>query len=210
MRRFSLVFLLTLPALCLFGQKKNEVFVGDFDFAQLNKCILTGLNKFRKENGLDTFDVQDLVLKASEMSSSKMAEDEKVDAKTLQFTTPKNLKKAGGSGKGEEMVLVTPMGKGKDPAKPEDIAQVVIAKWAASKKEREVVLRPSNTYAGITSTPDENGKRVYVSVVFGNYQSFNEGAKHKKELKVPFNTKSKKLKEADPRKCKNCEKFKYV
>jgi uncharacterized protein YkwD len=210
MRRLTLILLLILPGLCAFGQKKSETYVGDFDFSELSKHILTGLNKFRKENGLDTFEVQEVVLKASEISSSKMAEDEKADAKSLPFTTPKNLKKAGGSGKGEEMIIVTPMGKGKDPAKPEDIAKVVIAKWTASKKEREIVLRPSNTYAGITSTPDENGKRVYVSVVFGNYQSFNEGAKHKKELKVPFNTKSKKLKDADPRKCKNCEKFKDV
>lgn len=188
--------------------KKEEPSNSSFDFALLNKTVMVGLNKFRKENGLDTLDNEELLEKASQLSSAQMAEAGKADAKGLVNTTPKNLKKSGGSGKGEEMVIVTPMGKGKTPATPADIARTILTKWTASKKERDIILRASNTYAGISCGVDEGEKRVYLSVVLGNYQSFNEGAKHKKELKVPYNTKSKKLKDPDPRKCKNCEKFK--
>jgi len=212
MRRLAFLCLFlcfVLPA-ALAQKNKKEKAPSDFDFAQLNKLVLTGLNKFRAENGLDTVDVQEILEKAAGLSAIKMAKDQKADAKGLASTTPRNLKKSGGSGKGEEIVIVTPIGKGKTPAKPADVAAVILAKWTASKKERDVILKPGNTYIGISSAPDEGEKRAYLSAVFGNYQSFNLGVKHKNELKVPFNTKSKKLKEADPRKCKNCDKFKDV
>jgi len=210
MRRLALLCLiccLALPA-ALAQKNKKEKAPSDFDFTLLNKLVLTGLNKFRAESGLDTVDIQEVLEKAAELSATKMAKDQKADAKGLSATTPKNLKKSGGSGKGEEMVIVTPIGKGKTPAKPADVAEIILAKWTASKKERDIILKPGNTYIGISSAPDEGEKRAYLSTVFGNYQSFNLGVKHKNELKVPFNTKSKKLKEAEPRKCKNCDKFK--
>lgn len=204
-----MLLLLAFAAASAQAQKnKKETPKSDFDFTLLNKLVLTGLNKFRAANGLDSLDTQEILEKASALSSAKMAEDERADSKAVVYTAPKNLKKSGGSGKGEELVIVTPIGKGKTPAKPDDVAKTILAKWTASKKERDVILKPGNTYVGITSATDEGEKRAYVSVVFGNFQSFNEGAKHKKELKVPFNTKSKKLKDTDPRKCKNCDKFK--
>ena len=209
MRRLCLSFL----ASCLFfagvAQNENGDEPGlDFDLVKLNQLVQDGLNKFRAQNGLDTLVVQELLVEASSMSSIKMAEAKKADPKKVSVTTPKHLKKSGGSGKGEEIVIVTPIGKGKTPATPTDLSKTILTKWTTGKKEREIILNPSNTYVGITSAADEGAKRAYVSVVFGNYQSFNDGAKRKKELKVPFNTKSKKLKDADPRKCKNCEKFK--
>jgi len=54
----------------------------------------------------------------------------------------------------------------------------------------------------------EDGKKVYASAVFGGYDITNDGAKMGKELAVPFNTKSKKMKAPDLKGCKNCEKFK--
>lgn len=212
MRR-SLCFFLAFAflSISLVAQKNKKTSSAEssssFDLARMNTVVITGLNKFRKDNGLDTLDPQDILEKAAQLSSAKMAKDQRADAKSLTSSTPKNLKKSGGSGKGQEMVIVTPLGKGKNPAKPEDVAHVIIAKWTASKKERDVLLNASSTYYGISATPDEGEKRVYVSIVYGNFQSFNDGVKHKKELKVPYNTKSKKLLDADPRKCKNCEKF---
>ncbi len=211
MRRLACI-LITLVLLCpsAFSQIKKSGSISSFDLLEFNKLLLKGLNKFRLQNGVDTLDWHDILQKASDISSSAMAKAERADAKSLVATTPKNLKKSGGSGNAEEIIIVTPNGKGKTPATPEEVANIILTKWTASKKERDVILKSSNTFVGIASETDEADKRIYVSVVFGNYQSFNEGVKHKKELKVPFNTKSKKLKDADPRKCKNCEKFKDV
>jgi len=210
MRRAAplLILLLFLGVGAMAQKNKKEKPQTDFDFSLLNKLVYHGLNKFRAENGLDTLDLETILETAAAASSAKMAKDQRADAKTAQANTPKNLKKAKGSGKGEEIVIVTPIGKGKTPAKPEDVAKIILAKWTASKKERDVILKAANTYIGISSSTEEGEKRAYLSAVFGNYQSFNQGVKHKGELKVPFNTKSKKLKDPDPRKCKNCDKFK--
>ena len=179
-----------------------------FDYEKFNGLLLIGINKFRTSNNLDTLELLPLLVSASELSSSVMAENEKADAKTLALTTPKNIKKAGGSNKGEELVMVTPLGKGKNQFLPEDVVKTVLAKWTSSLKEKVVVLNSAYTYVGVSCGMDEAQKRAYISVVFGNFQSLNPGAKHKKELTVPFNTKSKKLLEPDPKKCKNCDKFK--
>jgi len=215
-RAFSYIFVFLLLSQTIWAQKNKKVKnegvepqgVSGFDYVTFNKLLLIGINKFRLENNIDTLDTNPVLESASELSSSSMAENEKIDTKTLAQTTPKNIKKAGGSNKGEEIIIVTPLGKGENKAKPEDVVKVVLAKWTSSLKEKTVILNSSYTYAGISCGMDEEEKRAYISVVLGNFQSLNPGAIHKKELKVSFNTKSKKLLEPDPKKCKNCDKFK--
>jgi uncharacterized protein YkwD len=181
---------------------------GSFDYPTFNNLLLKGINKFRLENNLDTLEINSVLQGAAEISSSYMAGNENADPKSLQKTTPKNIKKAGGSTKGEEVIIVTPLGKGKNQLKPEEVAKTILAKWTSSLKEKTIVLNSANTYVGVSGWADDAEKRVYVSVMLGNSQSLNEGASHRKELAVQFNTKSKKLLEPDPKKCKNCDKFK--
>lgn len=192
------------------AQKKNakEFEHSSFNYDSLNYFVLKGLNAFRLENGLDSFSRQEMLVNAAVLSSGKMAEDEKADPKSLLASTPKNLKKVGGTTKGQELILVTPLGKGQNQFSPVDVARTIVQKWTLNKKEKDIVLNPENAYIGINFASDEDEQRVYASAMFGNYQTFNEGARHKAEMKVSFNAKSKKLKNTDPRKCRNCDKFK--
>jgi uncharacterized protein YkwD len=181
---------------------------GSFDYPAFNSLLLKGINQFRLENNLDTLEINSVLQGAAEISSSYMAGNESADPKSLQKTTPKNIKKAGGSTKGEEVIIVTPLGKGKNQLKPEEVVKTILTKWTSSLKEKTIILNSANSYIGVSGWADDAEKRVYVSVMLGNSQSLNEGAVHRKELAVPFNTKSKKLLEPDPKKCKNCDKFK--
>jgi uncharacterized protein YkwD len=192
----------------LFAQQSNSARVSAYNYDSLNLCILKGLNQFRSENRLDSLERNEILTKASVFSSDKMAKEQQANAAGLVKTTPKNLKKAGATPKGQELIIVMPMGKGQNQLPPTEIAKAIVQKWTLSKKEKEIILNPANTYLGLNCVSDDNEKRVYISAIFGNYQSLNGGVKHKKELAVPFNTKSKKLKDPDPRKCKNCDKFK--
>lgn len=189
--------------------KKAESTSMDFKTDEFNRLLLHELNKLRAQNGLDSFDLDETVLvKAAGLSAAEMAAKEKADAAALPKTTPKRIKKSGGTTKGQELVIAAPIGKGKSELAPKDVVKVVYQKWSLGKKEKEVILNPGSVYIGISSQPDKQSKRLYVSVVFGNFQSYNAGAKKKSELAVPYNTKSKKLKDPDAKKCKNCEKFK--
>jgi uncharacterized protein YkwD len=179
-----------------------------FDYLTFNNLLLQGINKFRVHNNIDTLVGDSILQNASDISSSAMAGNETADSKSLHTTTPQHILKGGGSNKGEEVIIVTPLGKGKNQLPPDAVVKVILAKWTSSLKEKTVILNSSYTLAGISCGMDEEEKRAYVSVVLGNFQSHNAGAKHKKELKAPFNTKSKKLLEPDPKHCKNCDKFK--
>ncbi len=188
--------------------KKSAQPESSFDCVSLNKLLVTGINAFRLQNGYDSLDLNNVLESASSLSSIKMADAQKADATSLDKNTPRNLKASGGSGKGEEIIIVCPITKGKTPATPADIVKTILLKWENSKKEKDIILNASNTYIGVTCGVDKAEIRVYISAVFGGYQALNTGVKHKKELKVPFNTKSKKLLNPDPRHCKNCDKFK--
>lgn len=213
MRPFFYLLLFVFIAQASLAQKneknpeQQDVPAG-FDYITFNKLLLAGINKFRLENKIDTLEINDVLQGASEISSSAMAGNESADPKNLRQTTPKNIKKAGGSNKGEEIVIVTPLGKGKNQLKPEDIVKTILAKWTTNLKEKSVILNSAYTYAGVGCGMDPDEKRAYVSLVLGNFQSLNNGAQHRGEMKAPFNKKSKKLLEPDPKHCKNCDKFK--
>jgi uncharacterized protein YkwD len=208
LRNYLLVFILFLTQ-TLFAQRSlNHDGVSAYDYDSLNYFIVNGINKFRIDNGLDSIQRNETLAKAAVASSSFMAKNSNLGIKDLPKTTPKNLKKAGATAHGQELVIVEPVGKGVNLTPPAAIAKAILQKWTLDKKEKDILLNPANTYIGLNCVSDAGDKRVYVSAMFGNYQSFNAGVKHKAELKVPFNTKSKKLKDADPRNCKNCANFK--
>ena len=208
LRSYLLIFILLLTQTVHAQKSINNDGVSAYDYDSLNILIVKGLNKFRIENGLDTMERADILTTAAIISSSKMAKAKNLGIKDLPKTTPKNLKKAGGTTHAQELVIVNPIGKGVNVTPPAEVAKAVVQKWTMDKKEKDILLNPANTYIGLNCVSDAGDKRVYISAMFGNYQSFNAGVKHKAELKVPFNTKSKKLKDADPRHCKNCANFK--
>ncbi len=212
MRRkpITLLIILLLNTGFIFAQENNPTKADNYYYDSFKHILIQELNKFRVQNDLDTLSLDATVLaKAADLSSAEMSEEEHViEAQALPVVTPKHLKKSGGSNKGEELVIALPLGKGKNLVSPADEVKAILLKWTKGKKEKNILLNPANVYVGIGDVADKNGKRLYISAVFGNYQTYNQGAKKKTELAVPFNNKSKKFLAADARKCKNCDKFK--
>jgi uncharacterized protein YkwD len=208
LRCYILVFILLITQSIQAQKKLHDEKVSAYAYDSLNYFIVKGLNQFRAENNLDSLEGNPILKEAAVFSSSNMSNAEKADIQGLPKSTPKNLKKAGATTKGQELIIGTPMGKSKNQQAPADLAKTILVKWTGDKKDKEILLNPAATYIGINCASDDDEKKVYVSAMLGNYQSFNGGVKHKKELKIPFNTNSKKLKDSDPRKCKNCDKFK--
>ena len=178
----------------------------NFNLDELPRLLVTELNKFRVKNGLDTFELKQLLVKAAEIDADKMAGDGQVKVDPLKVK--KNLIKVGGTNKGEEVAMNAPVNKGRDNYKTDQVAKVIYTRWENNKKDKEVLLKAKYMMIGISCILDDDKKKVYATAVFGGYDSFNEGAKKKKELAVPFNTKSKKLLTADVKSCKTCDKWK--
>lgn len=195
--------LFSITFLCMaFSLKAQD----NFNLDELPNFLVRELNKFRILNGLDTFEVNQILVTAAEMDAKKMSASGqvKVDPEKVK----KNLVKAGGTNKGEEVAMNAPISKGRDNYKTEQVAKVIWTRWENNKKDKAVLLSPQYMLIGIKCVPDKDGKKAYAVAVFGGYDSFNSGAKKTKELAVPFNTKSKKLLSPDIKSCKNCDKWK--
>lgn len=178
----------------------------DFNLDDLPNQLVRELNRFRMQNGLDTFEVNDILINAATIDAVKMAKSGqvKVDPEKVK----KNLVKAGGTNKGEETALMAPVSKGRDTYNTAQVAKVIWTRWENTKKDKAVLLSPQYMMIGIKCVMDKDNKKVVAVAVYGGYDSFNAGAKKKKELAVPYNTKSKKLLSADLKACKNCDKWK--
>ncbi len=199
MKHFFILFVFLFSALAANAQD-------NFNIDDLPNVLVSELNKFRIKNGLDTFEVNNILIKSSLIDARKMASSGqvKVDPAKVQ----KNLVKSGGTKKGEEVAMNAPVSKGRDNYKTADVAKVIYTRWENNKKDKEVLLKAQYMMIGITCIMDKDKKKVYATATFGGYDSFNAGAKKKKELSVPFNTKSKKLLTPDAKACKNCDKWK--
>jgi outer membrane protein OmpA-like peptidoglycan-associated protein len=178
----------------------------NFNIDELPNILVRELNKFRLKNGLDTFEVNQVLIDAAAIDAKSFIKSGQ--AKVDPLKVQKNLVKAGGTKKGEEVAMLAPVSKGRDNYKTAEVAKVIWTRWENNKKDKEVLLKAQYMLIGIKCELQKDGKKVLATAVFGGYDSFNTGAKMKKELAVPFNTKSKKLLSPDVKSCKSCEKWK--
>lgn len=210
-KKFLPLILCTFIAFSATAQKKgkeSDAGSSDINTEEIAKFILEGLNKVRTENNLDAFETHETLTKAAAIQSADMAKNDKAtveNSKGKLKTTAKRVISLGGTKNAEEIVFSYPL-KGK--AGPKEIADAVIAKWKTGKKEQVILKNANYVYASPSASVDKAGKKVYISTVFGSFNTFNTGVKKKKELAVPFTSKNKKIKQAEPRNCKNCDKFK--
>ncbi len=212
-RKFLLGLFFAFIALTSSAQKKEAPVPesqNNFDTESTAKYILAGLNKIRNDNNTDSLEFNDLLLKASRIQSADMAEKGKADlenSKGKLNTTGKRVISAGGTKNAEEIVVSLSVLKDKKPITSQELADAAIAKWQTGKKEQATIKNGNYVYASPSVTLDAAGKKAFVSVVFGSFNTFNAGAKKRKELKVRYTKKNKKIKAADEKACKNCDKF---
>jgi len=210
MKRFLVLFLIMTFAVNLSAQKdkKKPASGGDpnFKIEELPKVLLVEMNQFRKSKGLDTLEFNEMLNDVAYYSSDKQIGE--TQPKVVPKKTQKMLKKAGGTKKGEEVIMKAPVSKGKESYKTDEVAKIIYTRWQNNKKDLPIVLNPKYVMCGIGCTVSDDGKKVVASMVLSGYDIDNKGAVNKKELAVPYNTKSKKLKDPDQKACKNCDKWK--
>lgn len=183
----------------------------DFSIEESEKALLRALNKIRKDSNLDTMDFNDKLGKASEVQAVDMAKMGKADLTNSSgkySTTAKRVIAFGGTNKAEELVLGTSIVKGKSVMNPKEFADAIFFKWRTGKRNQAIIKNQDYIFASPAVRLDESGKKAYVSIVFGNFSTFNTGANKKKELAVPYTNSKKKMKAPEERTCNACKKFK--
>ncbi len=214
LRKNALILFIAFSSLTTFAQKKATTESEpqtETDVDITAKLILDGINKIRTENYTDSLEFNEMLAKASTIQSENMAEKGKAileNSKGKYKTTAKRVIAMGGTKNAEELVLCLATVKDKKQLSPEELAEAAILKWKTGKKEQIIIKNGNYVYASPTVKLDETGKKMYISVVFGSFNTFNPGVKKRKELKVRFTKKNKKIKTSEDKECKNCEKFK--
>jgi hypothetical protein len=208
-KKTTLLLILSFTILQTFAQKASPE--SDFSIEEAEKALLHALNKLRKDNNLDTMDFNEKLGKAAEVQAVDMAKMGKADLSNSSgkyATTAKRVIAFGGTNKAEELVLAMSIAKGKASMSTKEFADAVFYKWRTGKRNQTILKNPDYIFASPAVRLDESGKKAYVSIVFGNFSSFNTGAKKKKELAVPYTNSKKKMKAPEERTCNACKKFK--
>ena len=206
MGKLFLPFLFLIMCANLFSQKNKKINSNqNFKVDELSKVLLKELNRFRIEKGLDTLEMSEMLQFSGDLSTDIMVDKTKDKIEPKQ--TLKHLKKAGATKRGEEITMKAAISKGKEDYSVDEVAKTIYNRWESNAKNLVVVTNPKFTLVGLSCALSEDGKKVFVSAVFGGYDINNGGVIYKKQLSVPFNSKSKKLQGPDARKCKTCERW---
>jgi hypothetical protein len=196
-KKSTLILFVAFTTSLGFAQKKPKDAVAPTSAINTDSIavlILKNLNTVRTALNLDVLEFDDMLAKASMEQAEDMADRGKADLSN--GPTGKRVVKAGGTTNAEELVISMATLKGKTSMTSAELADAIVKKWQSGKKEQALIVNGNFIYASPSIKLDESGKKAYVSVVLG------------KELAVRYTRKNKKIKPADEKACKNCEKFK--
>ena len=184
----------------------------DFNTELFNEVFLFKYNEYRLKNNLDSIKENRILNHAAEDHAKYMANN---GEKTLEQggkkkTTGARVAYYGGSNYATELVNKISIKKGNTKLRYSDVIEDMLFKWTNNKKNKTVLEDKNYIFIGIDAQSDANGKKAYISVVLGNYRTFNKGAEYRSELSVPYSTKKYGLKAYDAGSCKKCNQFKNI
>lgn len=187
----------------------NAINPENFSPQLLETMVMVKINAARKAKGLDTLKYNSILTKAARDQAEYMASKEEatLEGSGKRKTTGKRIAFYGGSESGEEIVGVQPINKGKDFFTYDDVASLIAEKWIKGKTQTIIITNNTYIYTGAGVTLEPASKKVYVSMVFGSFNTFNIGPEKRKELPVPYTTRRYRLKPLDEKECKACQKF---
>lgn len=184
-----------------------------FNHELLEEILLFQVNKHREERfNLELLRSDSVLAKAALDQAEFMAnyENPTTDGSGKTKTTGKRVRYYGGSTFADEVVLKMNVSRGKDYLTYRQVADEIVFKWFANKKAAEKLKDQRYIFGSTGAQLDAAGKKVYVSLVLGNYKSFNSGAERRGELENPYSTKKYGLKPYDVKACRKCDNFRNL
>ena len=191
-------------------ERYQRIDLDDFNAKLLESIVLEKINIKRASEAYDSLVINTILQNAAEDQANFMAA--KQEATLYQSgkkkTTGKRIQYYGGSTSGDEVVTKMSPRKGKFTLTYNTLADNIVFKLLKSKKTMRVLMDPKYIFAGVAARLDEPKKKVYVSIVVGNYDSFNGGVTRREELDLPYTTKRYGLKPPDKKICRKLKRVK--
>ncbi len=199
------VFLLLAFASISFQMKAQEIDPSSYSNDAIVEQLLGGMNAVRWKSGVDSMMTNDILTKAAMDLAERYSTAKKI---TIEDGFAGDLnKKYKGTTKVKEVSVDIPGGKAKTMYTYAQVAADAVDKMAKGKKFEDILKNPKFYYCGIGSFYNEDNKKVYITVVFGGVDAFNNGVKYRKTLPIPFSKSRRGLYVFDEKTCKQCDKF---
>lgn len=217
--KLFLIFLFTIPFNILKGQhfektyiinnevihSKTEADPNNFHEKLIEEIIFDQINSVLEKKELEQKTKNNILKLAAEDQATYMAVQESselIREEKEKRTTGERLEAFGGSRNAVELSAKTSIKSGKIPYTYAKIADDIVFGWLTSSKKSSLIEGYNYNLIGISVKLDDRNRKVYTSVVLGNYKSFNEGPKYISNLETPYTQKTYGLSKPDPVFCK--------
>jgi len=184
---------------------KDEADPDNFHEEVVEAILLDQINKILTKKGFDSKVQNELLKQVASDQAEYMAsieDDNTVREENIKKTINDRLLFYGGSKEGIELATKANIKKGKIPYTYAKIADDIVFDWFSNSKKSKLLEGYEYNLIGISAKLDERKRKVYVSVVLGNYKTFNEGPNYLSNLNIPYSQKTYGLTLADPIYCK--------
>lgn len=192
---------------------KTEADPNYFHEELLEEIIFDQINAILEKKEFDKKNKNDLLKLAAKDQAEYMAikeSSELIRDDKEKRTTGERLLAFGGSKQAVELSAKTSIKSGKIPYTYAKIADDIVFGWFSSSKKAILLESFEYNLAGISVKLDDSKRKVYTSIVLGNYKSFNEGPKFISNLKTPYSEKTYGLTDPDPVFCKKIDRYNHV
>jgi len=192
----------------------RPVDVEDFNAKLAEQCALNAINAKRRAENADSIFFNTILQNAAEDQAAYMADKMTVTSKNKgkKKTLAKRIKYYGGSTFGEELLAKVSPKNGKLTITYKELGERIAFRVTKNRKTLAITANPKFVFAGIGARLQEDKKKLFVSFVLGNYDSFNEGASRREEMDLPYSKRRYCLKPvrkaADKKLCKKINKYK--
>ncbi|MFO7863057.1 MAG: hypothetical protein R6U85_03570 [Salinivirgaceae bacterium] len=228
MRKFlSVIALLFVMGLTLTAQTGENYMVGTkilnaddaidpnhFHSAFVEKLIRLRINNIRTERGFDAYADNEVLQQAAKLQADYMAS---IDDRTLEnddkklSTTFDRLAYSGGSGRGFELVERESIKKRGIYYSYNELVESIVFGWFNSSRDSKYLYSDQYTLASAGVALDDSKRRVYVSLILGDFLSLNEGAAYTKDLSFDITSPAffrwNRLKHYDERGCRKTDRL---
>jgi len=184
---------------------KDEALSDPFYEVVVEEIIFDQINSILEKKGFETKQKNNMLKLAAKDQATYMAlvgDDNIIREGKEKKTTADRIESFGGSKFAEELTSKSNIKNGKIPFTYAKIADDIVFKWFTSSKSAKTLESNDFNIIGISVKLDEQKRKIYTSVVLGNYKTFNEGSKFISNLSIPYTEKTYGLTPEDASFCK--------
>jgi len=187
----------------------SEIYPESYDDTLMRDAILYHINNENEKQGVrqlrgtkvleyTAIDLVDYMSKRETTRLSDIPARRKIDRRLYEYEA--------GNRDSDEILYKALIAKGKTLLTYDEVAQEVAFKLF-TKNTREILVNPRYIFIGIGTQLNEDGKKVYICLTFGNYNLISMDKKEIKEKELPITLSYQGLMPKDERTCKSCDNY---